>query len=233
MKFGIIGAMDVEVQLLVEAMKKNSPILRANHGGVAFSEGTLGNHQCVVVKSGVGMVNAALCAQMLVDRFGVDHIVNTGVAGSLDSRLDIGEVLVASSAVNHLMDACNFGYAPGQVPGMEGVAFPTDPILAQRCIECAGKLGVKAVLGAVASGDEFVRTPEEKRRIRDTFAASCCEMEGAAIAQACLVNDVPCVIVRAISDKADGSDAIDYPEFEKRAAATSALLVEALLRSIP
>ena len=78
-----------------------------------------------------------------------------------------------------------------------------------------------------------MRTPEEKRRIRDTFAASCCEMEGAAIAQACLVNDVPCVIVRAISDKADGSDAIDYPEFEKRAAATSALLVEALLRSIP
>lgn len=233
MKFGIIGAMDVEVQLLVEAMKKNGPVLRANHGSMAFSEGILGNHQCVVVKSGVGMVNAALCAQVLVDRFGVDHMVNTGVAGSLDPRLDIGEVLVADSAVNHLMDACNFGYAPGQVPGMEQAAFPTDPILANHCMECAEKLGLKAVLGTVASGDEFVCTPEEKRRIRDTFAAACCEMEGAAIAQACLMNEVPCVIVRAISDKADGSDAMDYPEFEKKAAATSALLVEALMRSIP
>lgn len=232
MKIGIIGAMDVEVQLLVESMKRNGPILRVNHGSMAFSEGMLGYHQCVVVQSGVGMVNAALCAQVLVDRFGVDHVINTGVAGGLDPQLDICDILVATSAVNHLMDACNFGYAPGQVPGMDVVDFPTDAMLAQRAVECARKLGLHVVTGLVASGDEFVRTAQEKQRIRTTFGASCCEMEGAAIAQACLLNEIPCVIVRAISDKADGSDAMDYPEFERKAAQTCALLVEAIIRSI-
>ncbi|MBB3171358.1 5'-methylthioadenosine/adenosylhomocysteine nucleosidase [Parvibacter caecicola] len=231
MKFGIIGAMDVEVQLLLEAMKANGPLLQANHGGMAFSEGVLGAHQCVVVQSGVGMVNAALCTQVLVDRFGVDQVINTGVAGSLDPRLDICDILVAESAVNHLMNACNFGYAPGQVPGMDQVAFPTNPLLASQALERARKLGLHAVAGVVASGDEFVRTAEEKRRIRNVFGAACCEMEGAAIAQACWVNDVPCVIVRAISDKADGSDAMDYPEFEQKAARTCAQLVEELVRS--
>lgn len=231
MKFGIIGAMDVEVALLKEAMEKNGPVLQSSHGTMVFWEGTLGRHPSVVVKSGVGLVNAALCAQMLLDRFGVDHVINTGVAGSLDPKLDIGEVLVATGAVNHQMDACNFGYAPGQVPGMDCVEFPTDPLLAQRTLECAARLQLLATSGLVASGDEFVRTDAEKARIRDTFGASCCEMEGAAIAQASLVNGVPCVIVRAISDKADGSDAMDYPQFERLAAHTSALLVEALVMS--
>ena len=226
-KVGVIGAMDVEVETLVAAM---SDARAVEHAGMAFYEGTLGGTRAVVVQCAVGMVNAALCTQALIDVFGVTHVVNTGVGGSLDAALNIGDVLVARDAVNHLMDVCNLGYAEGQTPGMDTLAFPCDETLVERIAAAARAENATVRAGRAASGDRFVRDAAEKERIARAFGAACCEMEGAAVAQTCYRNGVPCAVVRAISDKADGSDAVDYPVFEAQAAKLCAAIVARMAR---
>ena len=176
------------------------------------------------------MVNAATCAQVLVDRFGVSALLNTGIAGSLDAAINIGDIVVADDAANHIMDVCNLGYAAGQTPGLDTLAFPCSPALSKSVVAAASAIGATAHTGRVASGDRFVRDNFEKLRITETFDAKCCEMEGAAIAQVAWANGVPCAIVRAISDKADGSSSMDYPTFEAQAARNSAALVIAMLK---
>lgn len=212
---GIIGAMEVEVALLREAMGEAQVAERA---GCTFLSGAIDGVACVVVRCGVGMVNAAACAQALIDRFGVRCIVNTGVAGSLDPQLARGDLVVASDAVNWLMDVQNLGYAPGQTPQMASPFLPASETLGSVVLETARAMDVQAVCGRVASGDRFVRDAQEKERIANTFGALCCEMEGASIAQVCQANGVPCAILRVISDSADGTDAEDYDVFEARAA---------------
>ncbi len=228
--FGIIGAMDIEVQTLIQAMEQEgSPVSQHLIAGREFVEGTLCGTPCVVVQCGVGMVNAALCTQALIDHFQPSYIVNTGVAGSLDATIDIGDVVIATDALNSAMDVQNLGYAPGQTPGLDCIAFPADETLGQALANCATSCGHKAHVGRIASSDRFVRESKEKEFLQTQFAARCCEMEGAAIAQVCWLNEVPWAILRAISDKADGSDALDYPIFEERAARASATIIEALL----
>ena len=227
MKLGIIGAMDVEVERLV-AQVEDARVTR--HARMDFTEGTLFGLPVVVVRCGVGKVHAAACVQSLVDLFGVTHVVNTGAAGSLDARLDIGDILMSLDVVHHDVDATNFGYAPGEVPGSGMEAYPADAALVEAVQQAAQEAGASCAVGRVATGDSFVRDAAEKDRIARTFQARCCEMEGAAIAQACWLNDVPFVVVRAISDKADGSDALDYPIFERRAAHACSEIVMALAR---
>lgn len=232
MRVGIIGAMDVEVaHLLDELDGDREPVTIA---GMAFHEGRLGRTSVVVVKSGVGKVDAAVCAQTLICRFGVTQVINTGVAGSLNNDLNIGDVLVSRDAVHHDVDATNFGYAPGEVPSLGTVAFRADPDLVSRALEAVAAVApeVRGMEGRVASGDQFVRDDGRKARIRDTFQADCCEMEGASIAQTCWLSQVPFVIVRAISDKADGSDAVDYPVFEAQAADRCARIVDHMVASL-
>lgn len=229
-KYGIIGAMDIEVELLHQAMAASDPHV-TRVAGMEFWEGAIGDTPCVVVQCGVGMVNAAACTQALIGRFGADAVINTGAGGSLDARINIGDFVVATDAVNWAMDVCNLGYDLGQTPGMQ-VAFPTDELLGERIAQAARDVaGVGVHRGCVASADRFVRDAAEKDFIARTFGALCCEMEGAAIAQVCFLNDVPCAVVRAISDKADGSDALDYPVFEERAAKHSAAVIRHLLES--
>lgn len=228
-RIGIIGAMDVEVELLEEAMEKEGVLSHAKAAAKECLVGTLSGVPVVVAQCDVGMVNAAMFAQMLIDRFNVRAIVNTGVAGSLDASIDIGEIVVATDAVNHIMDVGNLGYAPGQTPGLNSLSFPGDERLRTAALAAAGELGIAAREGRVASGDRFVRDAAEKARIASTFGASCCEMEGAAIAQVCWLNSIPFAIVRAISDKADGTDHIDYPTFEQQAARTSAALITRMM----
>ena len=224
---GIIGAMDAEVESLKAACTENggAETVTAGAGTIEFTCGTIGTVPVVIAQCDVGMVNAALYAQAMIERFSPRAIVNTGVAGSLDARLDIGDILVAEDAVNHLMDVCNLGYEPGQTPGLPVFAFPCDEQLRKAALAAADALGLHARAGRIASGDRFVRDEDDKQRIASVFAANCCEMEGAAIAQACWLNGVPCAILRAISDKADGTDHIDYPTFEAKAAETCARLV--------
>ena len=229
-KLGIIGAMQIEVELLVEQLQNRQ---EANHAGSTYYEGILEGLPVVVVQCGVGKVNAAVSAQVLCSCYGVTHLVNTGIAGSLDARLDIGDLLISQNAMYHDFDVISFGYPMGKVPGMDVVAFPGDDSLislAQAAAEAVHPGHV--VLGRVASGDQFVCSAEQKERIIAVTQAQCTEMEGAAIAQAAYRNGVPFVIIRAISDKADGSAEMDYPTFERLSAHRCAQVTAGLARAL-
>ena len=230
MKLGIIGAMEVEVATLRDQMDVERTVTRAN---MDFSEGVLNGCPAVVVRCGIGKVNAAACAQILADEFGVTHVVNTGVAGSLDNRIEIGDVVVSTDAVHHDMDVTGLGYAPGEVPQVGTVAFPANDGMRERAVEACHQVvpEIGVFEGRVASGDQFIAERARKARIKADFDAMCCEMEGAAIAHACHVNGVPFAVVRAISDKADGSAEMAYPEFEASSAVRCTAVVEELCRA--
>ena len=215
-KLGIIGAMDVEVATLKETMED---LTVTNRAGMAFYDGILEGLPAVVVQCGVGKVNAAMCVQVLCDCFGVTHLVNTGIAGSLCAELDIGDMVISRDAMYHDMDATNFGYPMGKVPGMDVTAYPADQTLMGYALAAAEAVNPgHSRVGRVASGDVFVADKKVKERIIDITGALCTEMEGAAIAHAAYRNNVPFVIIRAISDKADASADMDYPTFERIAA---------------
>ena len=231
MKIGIIGAMDVEVANLKEAMKKEREVVRA---GMRFCEGTIGGTEVVVVQCGIGKVNAGLCVQILCDLYDVTHLINTGVAGSLDEEINVGDVVVSIDAMYHDMDVTGLGYVPGQVPQMDVLTFAADPMLREAavkaCREAAPEIGVFE--GRVVSGDQFICDRAKKNEIKKIFGGLCTEMEGAAIAQAAYVNGVPFVIVRAISDKADESVIVAYDVFEAQAAKHCTSIIEHMVKSL-
>ena len=215
-KLGIIGAMDVEVEILLGAMENKKITQKA---GTTFYEGKLENLDVVVVQCGVGKVNAAICAQILCDLFEVTHIVNTGIAGSLCADLDIGDLVISLDAMYHDVDAVHFGYPYGKIPGMDTTEFPADKQLMEYAFTAAEAVNPgHTKVGRVASGDQFVAEKALKEKIISVTQGLCTEMEGAAIAQTAYRNGVPFVILRAISDKADDSAEMDYPTFERIAA---------------
>ena len=229
-KLGIIGAMDVEVAIL-KAKLENPTVTKV--GRMEFFEGKLGGTDVVIVQCGVGKVHAAMCAQTLCDRFAVTHLVNTGIAGSLDNDLDIGDVLVSRDVMQHDFDCFHFGYPMCKIPGLDVVAFPADEGMIALAFEASESLKPgHTKMGRVATGDQFVATQELKDRIIERTQANCTEMEGGAIAQAAYVNGVPFVILRAISDKADNSVEMDYPVFEKMAAEHCAAVTELLAKKM-
>ncbi len=230
-KIGIIGAMDVEVEKLKADMKGVSTVVRA---GMEFCEGELKGKQAVVVRSGIGKVNAAVCTQILADLFSVDCVINTGIAGSLDARIDIGDIVISTDVAHHDMDAVNFGYPLGQIPQMDVFSFRADEDLARLAGEVCGRVNpeIKVFRGRVVSGDQFIADKEKKEYIVKNFQGLCTEMEGAAIAQTAYLNGLPFIVVRAISDKADDSASMDYPAFEKKAVQHSVNLIEGLLEAM-
>ena len=225
---GIIGAMEEEVEALKEAMeiRKTEEV-----AGMVFCEGVLCGKDAVVVRSGIGKVNAGICAQILVDHFDVDMLINTGIAGSLDARIDIGDMVISTDAVHHDMDATIFGDPAGQVPRMDTLAFPADGMLVEKAKAANEKANpeIRTFTGRVASGDQFISSAEAKERIVSMYHPLCTEMEGAGIAQAAYLNKVSYVIIRAISDKADNSAVMDYPEFERQAITHSVRLMKELM----
>ena len=229
-KLGIIGAMSMEVETLVSSMENAAPKTIA---GSLFYEGTLEGLPCVVVQCGVGKVNAALCAQILCTAYGVTHLINTGIAGSLCADLDIADLLVSRDAMYHDFDCVHFGYPYGKVPGMDTVAFPADETLMAYAFQAAETVNPgHTKIGRVASGDQFVADKEKKAFIIEKTQALCTEMEGAAIAQTACRNGVPFVILRAISDKADDSAEMDYPSFETLSAHRCAQVTKLLARKL-
>ncbi len=228
---GIIGAMEEEVKALADMM---SNVETATVAGMVFKKGLLKGKEAVVVRSGIGKVNAAVCTQVLADRYGVDCVINTGVAGSLKNEINIGDIVISSDAVQHDMDATGFGYEMGVIPRMPVSVFPADRKLIDAakaaCAEAVPEIGVFE--GRVVSGDRFVTDKSTKKRISDTFHAYCTEMEGAAIAQAAYLNKIPYLVIRAISDKADDSASMDYGEFERKAIEHSVLLMENLVQRL-
>lgn len=229
-KFGIIGAMDVEVALLKEQMTQSSTYHECN---LDFIEGTLCGFPAVVVKSGIGKVNAAMCTQLLINRFGVTHVVNTGAAGAFASGLGVLDIVISTELVYHDVDVTAWGYEPCAVPGMQ-VAFKADSEL----VECAKKACEanlperKCICGRIASGDQFIASREQKNKIKELCNPACVEMEGASIAHVCTQNGIPFVVLRSMSDMAD-DDAGSTAEFnEKNAGETSAILVTAMLKEL-
>ena len=225
---GIIGAMEEEVAALKEDMEVQEVVEQAS---MTFLRGNLWGREAVVVRSGVGKVNAGICAQILADRFQVDAIINTGIAGSLDARIDIGDMVISTDVVHHDVDAVQFGYPVGQIPRMETLAFPSDKELVKKAVQANEKANpdIHTYTGRIASGDQFIASQEVKEQITRALHPLCVEMEGAGIAQAAYLNKVSCVIIRAISDKADNSATQDYPVFEKKAIAHSVRLMRELL----
>lgn len=213
---GIIGAMDEEVAKIKERMEDVSILTVA---GMDFYEGKVKGREVVVVRSGVGKVNAGICGQILADKFAVSGIVNTGIAGSLKNEINIGDIVLSSDTVQHDMDASGFGYKPGQIPRMDTFSFKADPELLKLAQECCSRVNpdIQTFVGRVVSGDQFVSDRDKKRWLQETFDASCTEMEGAAIAQAAYLNGIPYLVIRAISDKADDSADMDYTAFEAMA----------------
>lgn len=221
---GIIGAMDTEVAKLKEVMEDVNITKAAS---MEFYEGRLNGARAVVVKAGVGKVNAACCTQTLIDHFPVSCVINTGIAGSLKAEIDIGDVVLATDAVEHDMDVAALGYAPGKIPDMDVESFEADEKLRKIAKESCEKVNpdISVYEGRVVTGDQFISSKEKKAWLTETFGGCCAEMEGAAIAHAAYLNQVPFLIVRAISDKADDSAQMDYPTFEAKAIEHSVRLI--------
>ena len=228
---GIIGAMEVEVKELREMMENPQAQTVA---GMTFYQGTIKGKEVVVVRSGIGKVNAGICSQILVDRYQVEGIINTGIAGSLRNEINIGDIVLATVAVQHDVDATGFGYPLGEIPQMGIKEFPADEKLRALAEECSKKANpdIQVFCGRVASGDQFISNKEKKNWIKDNFDAYCTEMEGAAIAQAAYLNNIPYLVVRAISDKADDSANMDYSEFEAKAVKNSVRLMAAMIAEL-
>ena len=230
-RIGIIGAMDIEVDALKEQM---TGVTRVNKASMEFYQGKLNGKDVVVVRSGIGKVNAAVCTQILADVFEVEAVINTGIAGSLRNEINIGDIVVSTDALQHDMDAVEFGYPKGQIPGMKVFSFVANAALRETAVRVCQKVNpdIQVFEGRIVSGDQFVARAEVKNEIIKEFAGYCTEMEGASIAQAAYLNGIPFVVVRAISDKADNSATMDYPTFEKQAAQHCVNLVGEMLREL-
>ncbi len=236
MRYGIIGAMDSEVVRLTEAMEEASV---AQAAGLTFYHGILCGADTVVVKCGVGKVNAACCAQQLIDRYAVDALINIGVAGGVSSVLAVQDVVVGTALVQHDFDLRPFGYVKGFLGRDYGdqtdqpTFFYTDEALRCRCVQAANAiLGDEhhCFEGVIASGDEFVASAERRTEIAESFGAMASEMEGAAIAQVAFQNNVPFLVLRTISDLADGSAPVSFESVVTFAADLAAGVIMRMLR---
>lgn len=232
---GIIGAMDSEVKTLKSKLENVTVTKKA---GLEFHSGDLNGKPVVIVKSGVGKVNAALCTQILIDDFKVSTLINSGVAGGLYSELKVGDVVVSNRAVEHDMDITVFGHKKGYISDMsengEPTYFETDKALAEKTQKVANEVlkENKAYIGTIASGDIFVSDAALKASLVKDHDAYAAEMEGAAIAHVASVNKVPVTIIRSISDLANGEANVTYEEFEVKAAENSAKIVMNLLNEL-
>ena len=226
---GIIGAMDEEVAKIKEKMTQVQ-VTRA--AGMEFYVGKLCGQDAVVVRSGIGKVNAGMCTQILVDRFQADAVINTGIAGSLKNEINIGDIVISTDTVQHDVDASGFGYPKGQIPRVDTFAFKADEALCSLALSCNETVNpdIQAFKGRVVSGDQFISNREKKKWLAEEFGASCTEMEGAAIAQAAYLNGIPYLVIRAISDKADDSAGVDYAVFEAQAIRHSVNLMTEMVR---
>ncbi len=228
---GIIGAMEEEITNLKSHMEVFDVQTIA---GMSFFKGAVKGTELVLVRSGIGKVNAGICTQILASVFNVDTVINTGIAGSLNASIDIGDIVVSTSLVQYDVDARNFGYKLGEIPRMNIIEFPADKGLTDKTESVFADLdlGVKLYKGMIATGDKFVSEDSLKAEIVNNFHAYCVEMEGAAIAQAAMLNNMKCVVIRAISDKADNSANVDYRTFEAKAIENMSKISLALVDSL-
>ena len=225
---GIIGAMDVEVNGLVALLnnKKSETV-----SGITFYSGELLGKNVVIAKCGIGKVFAATCAEAMIIKYAPRLIVNTGVGGALAKDLSTGDIVIANKLCQYDMDTSPIGDPIGLVSGINKIWFECDKRAIDILTLVASTLSLRARVGAIATGDRCVATKELKNEIVKNFGADACEMEGCAIAHVAFINNTPFVVVRAISDSADGEASMDYPAFLEIAAKNSTSLTLALVRN--
>lgn len=225
---GIIGAMDVEVD---EIKKKIVSPVKATFAGAEFVCGEIEDVETVVARCSPGKVNAALCAQIMIDRFKPDAIINTGVGASLSNDVAIKNIVIASDVCQYDMDTTGCGDPLGYISGINKIKIETDKALSDALAMSAISCGERIHRGSVASGDTFISSKELKEKIAKKFGAICGEMEGGAIGQVCYANKVPFAVIRSISDGGDEDSYIDYPTFKKIAADMSAAILSDFIKT--
>ena len=223
---GIIGAMEIEVNDLVSRLENKESHLVS---GITFYTGDLLGKRVAIARCGIGKVFAAICAEVMILKFAPKLLVNTGVGGALASGLNTGDIVVADKLCQHDMDTSPIGDPVGLVSGINRIWFETDEKAREILLSSAVELGLSASLGSISTGDRFVATRDLKNQIVENFGASACEMEGGAIAHVAFVNETPFIVVRAISDSADGEASMDYPTFLGIAAKNSTALTLSLV----
>ena len=219
---GIIGSMQVEVDALTNSIKDREEKVIS---GIIYNSGTIEGKKVVVAKCGIGKVFAGICTQTMILNYPVECIINIGVAGSLSEKLEITDIAIASAMVQHDMDTSAVGDPLGLVSGPNIIEIPCDSILVDKMKISLNNLSMNGLVGIIATGDQFVHKTETKEFIINEFGAIACEMEGAAIALVSYINNVPCTVLRAISDSANGSAQMDYPIFMEKAAKRSYMLM--------
>jgi adenosylhomocysteine nucleosidase len=229
-KIALIGAMNEEIELLVSRMEQ---VKESSKAGVTYREGLFLGKQVVVCKSGVGKVNAAVTTQILIDRFAVEAVIFTGVAGALDPELNIGDIVVSSECMQHDMDVTALGFPRGVIPYQEKSIFAADSGLRALAVASGKTLfDGRVTQGRVLSGDQFIASREVVSQLHSELQGICTEMEGAAVAQVCSMNEIPYVVIRSMSDKADGSAHMNFEEFTKLASEHSYKIVEDMIRHL-
>lgn len=225
----IIAAMASEVRDLKESMEDTFKI---HHGGLTFIKGRLEGKEIVLVQSGVGKVNAAICTQILIDLFKAETLINLGVAGAVDPALALGDIVISTDSVQYDMDARAFGHPLGEIPNLDVTFFKADKNLIEKAENAAKALGITYFKGRVMTADLGVNSPALKERLLREFKGLCVEMEGAAIGQVAMVNRIPYVIIRSISDNADDNQLADYQENLERSIKKGAMLVKDLIKNL-
>ncbi len=230
-KVGIIGAMEVEVTSLIEKLENKTT---TTIGRTTYYSGTLNNKEVVICKCGIGKVNSAVATQCMISHLDVDCVINTGVAGALSNDLDICDLVISNDLFQHDFDTSFVGDKKGVVCGFDVETFPADNKMIESLkVACENILTEnKYYVGRIATGDQFIGSRDIKNTICDDFNASCVEMEGGAIAQTCYINNIPFVVLRSISDKADDSAEVSYLTFVEKAAVVSANIVVEFLSNI-
>ena len=210
-KIAIIAAMQEEINSIKNLMKDYKLNKIYN---IDIIEGIINNKEVVLAKSGVGKVNASRVTQILIDNYAIDYLINVGTAGSLNDELEIGDIIIANKLVQHDFDITAFGHKPGYISEL-GVGFYSDKQLINRCLDIKdnSNLDYNIKIGTIASGDVFCTEIDMKNSIKNTFGADCVEMEGAAIAQVCLLDEIPFIIIRSISDKPNGNNQVDFEKY--------------------
>ena len=229
---GLIGAMDIEVNGIIEKMTDTAS---ETISGINFTRGRLGGTECVAAKSGIGKVNAAVCAQTMIMRYDPECIINTGIAGSTCEKTHIGCVVIARAVVQHDMDTTIIGDRPGELflPDESIIEIPCSEELIKRLEAACHSIGENnRVTGIIATGDQFIGGNERRAALNDRFGAIACEMEGGSIGQVCRINNLPFAVLRCISDSMSSEDdGIEYSSFSRLAADKSVQIITAFVQS--
>lgn len=230
MRIGIIGAMDEEIEILVKNMILEEKVSKAS---MIFNKGVLWNQNVIIVRSGIGKVNAAVCTQILADDFKVDKVINVGIAGGIGEDILPGDVVIADNLLQHDMDTSAFGDRLGQIPRLDTYDFKCDSSLIELAKKANGETSKhKITTGRIVTGDQFIADIDKIKWLQKEFDAVACEMEGASIAQVCFLNNIPFVVIRSISDNANNGAHMDYEKFKYIAVENSTRIIETMLKNM-